>query len=295
MASPTNNRIAYGVGGCPRDCGGRQRLRTMRSDGSDDRLLTRVDFGCDTPTDWMGRRVLFVRECGLCRNVHWIGASGGTERQLTQHGPDDDYASRPQWLEGGRKVAYAEIGYSSPAGIFITNADGSGKRRLTEDTSVSAPSVSPDGRLIAFVATRRDRPPDVYVMRADGTHRRRVTDDVRGEGRLQWSPDGQRILFHSVDPSGGSRIYVVGRDGRGHRRLQPEGLKSGRDFDPYWSPDGEQIAFAGERRFYTPGSGYDLAYALFVMDAGGTTYRRVTDFEKNLRVWGWEPEAQPSR
>lgn len=54
----------------------------------------------------------------------------------------------PAWSPDGSKIAYAD--WVTPRGIYIMNADGSGKTRVGEQALSKAPAWSPDGSQIVF-------------------------------------------------------------------------------------------------------------------------------------------------
>jgi dipeptidyl aminopeptidase/acylaminoacyl peptidase len=125
---------------------------------------------------------------------------------------------------------------SKPGGqadIFVTNADGTGRRRLTNNPAKDiGPTWSPDGTKIAFISDR-DRAGDfeIYVMNADGSGVKRLTDAPGSSGFPAWSPDGSKIAFAS-DRAGDFEIYVMIADGTGVRRLTNDPAA---DLGPAWS------------------------------------------------------------
>lgn len=149
--SPKGGRIAFG-----RSNG----IWTMRADGRQQHRLTRN--GRDHEPAWSpnGRRIVFVRSKDVSMRTGdlWlVGANGGRARKLTQRGFD------PSWSPDGRTIAFEG---PSESGIFVINADGSGRHRLG---SGEDPSWSPDGRRIAFAGGG-----GIYVMDADGRNRRQI-------------------------------------------------------------------------------------------------------------------------
>lgn len=81
--------------------------------------------------------------------------------------------------------------------LFVMNADGSGRRNLTNTPDVHElyPQASPDGTKICFLADvheGRDTLRSVYYMNADGTDRKLVAEKAR---QPCWSPDGTKIAY----------------------------------------------------------------------------------------------------
>jgi Tol biopolymer transport system component len=100
------------------------------------------------------------------------------------------------------------------------------------------PNISPDGRSFVFVS-RKSGNLDIYFQRVGGENAINLTaDSEEGDFQPVFSPDGERIAFRSGRDGGG--VYVMGATGESVRRLTDFG------FNPTWSPDGTEIALAGE-------------------------------------------------
>jgi Tol biopolymer transport system component len=102
----------------------------------------------------------------------------------------------PAWSPDGTKIALASS--QGQFKVYVTEADGSGLRRITDSptttTYESDPAWSPDGKRLAFSKVRGD----IYTIKLDGTGLRQLTDtkDV-SEAEPAWSPDGKQIAFSS--------------------------------------------------------------------------------------------------
>jgi Tol biopolymer transport system component len=61
----------------------------------------------------------------------------------------------------------------------------------------------------------------------------------------RWSPDGTQIVFFDYQTGKPPRIYLASADGGTPQEMMPESTQG--QVDPFWSPDGNSLAFAGIR------------------------------------------------
>jgi Tol biopolymer transport system component len=122
---------------------------------------------------------------------------------------------------------------------------------------ISFARYSPDGSQIAFIKIPDTQTPftvgELWIMDVDGSNARKLTDADAGHGyAANWSPDGTRIAFvfrenpddESADQSSDSlisNIYIV--DVESEALTQVTHLENGRVETPFWSPDGNTLAF----------------------------------------------------
>jgi Tol biopolymer transport system component len=168
-----------------------------------------------------------------------------------------------QWSPDGTRIAWSRQG-----AIYVMNADGSDKRRLSPagEARPSAQPWSPDGRRLAYDYRRGDRSPwEVHVVGADGRSRRRL---AAGEHPM-WSPAGQKLSFLR-----GGNVWTIDADGSGTRRLTSDGR--GAQEGAVWSPDGTRLAAL--RRG-----------GLYVIAAGGGGQTRIS------RVGSLDRRSGPAR
>ena len=108
------------------------------------------------------------------------------------------------WSPDGKKITFTLGRY-----MYVINADGTNKKRLTTDGNNS--SWSPDGKKIVF-DSKRDGKREIYVMDTDGSHQKNLSNNPANDFNPVWSPDGKKIAFVS-DRDGNYEIYVMDADG----------------------------------------------------------------------------------
>jgi Tol biopolymer transport system component/polyisoprenoid-binding protein YceI len=129
-------------------------------------------------------------------------------------------AADPTLSPDGTRVAFSAFTKDGNNDVFVVDADGSGRTRLTAGPEYDlTPAWSPDGRRIAFA-----RDGDIYVMAPDGSDVARLTSGAARDAAPSWSPDGRRVAFVRSNETGRtragpSRIVVMRSDGSHERRV----------------------------------------------------------------------------
>ncbi|HEV2664952.1 MAG TPA: hypothetical protein VG324_08575, partial [Blastocatellia bacterium] len=100
--------------------------------------------------------------------------------------------------------------------IWVMNADGSNKRRVTKlDKASFAPYFFPDGKRIIFSSNlddERGRNFDLYTINVDGSGLERVTFNDTFDGFPMFSPDGRKIVFCSnrnAAKQGDTNVFIA--------------------------------------------------------------------------------------
>jgi len=166
--------------------------------------------------------------------LYWIRSSDGSGLEQVTSNPDGGDLPGDFSPDGDRLV-FVRLGGNGQAGIFVTNVDGSGLRRISPPgmlvDDIFGGSWSPDGSRILFVAREtEDHHKAIWVVNADGTspHQLRIEGTCGGPlsdpGSFgcyspSWSPDGTKIVFvrATPDPSAPAgffeNVYTVNADG----------------------------------------------------------------------------------
>ena len=227
--SPDGRRIAF-----LSERGLTSDLYVMDSDGGNVIRLT-SDNSKDSRPSWSpdGTKIVFSSSRWVNRNseIYVMDADGENEINLTNHKWDD---VRPSWSPDGSKIAFVSMRDGAvafePRHIFVMNADGTGRRNLTEDTGLTdsfSPTWSPDGSKIAFSSRIHWMTGDIYVMTADGEKLERLTDKEGNNRQPAYVRNGTRIAFES-NRDGDYKIYLMDTTGRNVVKLTktPPGIEN---------------------------------------------------------------------
>jgi Tol biopolymer transport system component len=200
-----------------------------------------------------------------------------TFSELSDHSPD------------GRTLAFQRFDFtgddSAPTQVWLTDADGTNARQLTDFADTDAyegafdPAFSPDGRTLAIDAVA-DGVPGIFLIparaakgklltEADAVRVTSAPDDTAFDSEPQFSPDGRWIVFtrFSIECAEGpdgcqTRIYKVRTNGKDLRLLVGPELNGSA---PDWHPTGLAIAFDVHDNTFAPNVGH-----IMVMLADGS-------------------------
>jgi TolB protein len=213
--SPDGSKIAFlSDRASPRTYG----IYVMNVDGTNVTRLTQFPSGI-TPlgVSWSpdGTKFAFTRnDCPSCgsqtRNVYTMNVDGSGLTKLTNATAQDAYYSRPDWSPDGRQIVFEEkTEFGGYVNLWVMNADGTGKRQLTDNSSTghdpgatdTRPSWSPDGTKIVFAHDYAGW--SIRTINPDGTGQTVLT-----AGAVDFNPSWQPIPVNHVRPRGASPLHV---------------------------------------------------------------------------------------
>jgi Tol biopolymer transport system component len=190
-----------------------------------------------------GKQIAFVRPFGR-RGLSHLFVIDAEGRGLHQVGSVATDSLGLSWSPDSSRIVFGDgrgISTIEPAGTGLAH--------------VTAKGLAPAwcGQRIVFM-----RPPQLFVMGVDGTRVHGLVPLRNGHGHLyslsapSCSRDGTRILFVRTDlrrifKPDGVKIQVVGSDGSNERTVIRVPFGQAEIMRPSWSPDGQQITFAGKR------------------------------------------------
>jgi dipeptidyl aminopeptidase/acylaminoacyl peptidase len=182
------------------------------------------------------------------------------------------------------KIVFAD--HPGQGYIYTVDPDGSSLSRLAKDAIL--PAVSPDGTKIAYNSFEQ-----IWVMDADGSNKRKLPlHSSRGASYMNptWSSDGTKLAFNinSVQ-TGLPDIYTSDADGSDLTNLTKN--PDGEEWQPAFSPNGQQICFTGGADSYNRGG-------IYVMNSDGSNPTRlagsnVDRYEDQYAAQGcdWSPDG----
>jgi len=238
-----------------------------------------IAFSSDRDGDW---------------EIFSMAPDGSNVRQVTQN---MSYDWAPSWSPDGQRLSFTSdyldgeisvlreeidgafvdttIEISGDREIYIINADGTGRTRITDNETITDgnPSWSPDGETIAFHSDAAGfDATDIYLVSVDGSDVRALTALGGVNWDPDWSPDGNKISFSSLLSEW--LIYTTNADGTGLTFLEA----AGSGWKPSWAPSGDQIAYASNRN-----GNWDI----YLSDDTGDNSRQLTtsSADENEPVW----------
>jgi dipeptidyl aminopeptidase/acylaminoacyl peptidase len=213
------------------------------------------------------------------RELYVVRRDGTGQRRLTFN---DLLERQPVWSPDGRQIAFAGL-KDGNWDIYTVDRTGAGLRRLTSDPARDDyPKWTSDGWLV-FQRGPFLCPCEAWIMAADGTREQRIDTGPGNAITPEPSPHGQLLAFAS-DRDGPSSLYTMPLNGGAVRRLTEAPGPAFGDFNPRWSPRGNEIAFLRDH----DGSDNDL----FVVRANDRNVRRLTATPERVEFWpSWSPDG----
>jgi TolB protein len=193
------------------------------------------EYTCDPAYSPDGTKLAFTSDQDGDYDIYVKDLASGQTTQLTNDGEEGGLPDRRSaWSPDGKKIVFDDQN-----DLWVMDADGSDRRRLTDTPDVSEwqAAWSPDATKIAFQSED-----DIWVMDADGSDRKNLTrTPTLQDGYASWSPNGRRIAWEKQSRADApADVWKMNADGSRKIRLT---FFAGYDGAPAWSPDGGKIAF----------------------------------------------------
>jgi len=226
-------------------------------------------------------KLYYVQQSGSNKEIWTMDYDGANQHAITHVG---SVSISPRVSPDNTRLAFSSLGrngfqirmYSLVLGRMVAFPEVGG-------TNVS-PAWSPDGREVAYSSSRTGDP-EIWISDASGNLARRVTSFRGPDVSPAYNPrTGAQIAWIS-GRTGLPQLYIMNTDGSGVQPMTDGGYAT----SPSWSPNGQVIAFAWDRK-YGPGApgGQDI----YVMEVATKKWIQLTHDGGRCDFPSWSPDGR---
>jgi TolB protein len=196
-------------------------------------------FGSSAAWSGNGQKISYLARSDRGVDSFQVSITGADKIRLTGYPLSD--IGHFKWSPDGLRIAFTADG-----DLYIINADGKNRRRLTVNGLCGDYSWSPDSSKIAFCSNNPDNNASMimYVAGPENYEPVKLLDSDQNTGPLfAWSPDSQKLLFVAL-AANSSDIFSTNADGSGISQLT---ANSGYNTFPSWSGNSLKIAYSSSK------------------------------------------------
>ncbi len=226
-------------------------------------------------------KIYFVKVNGADKEIWQMDYDGANQRPLTKLGT---VSLSPRISPDGSRLAFSSLGhdgfqirmFSLVLGRMV-NFTGAGGTNIT-------PAWAPNGKDIAY-SSSRSGDPEIWVSDANGALARRITSFRGPDVSPVYNPrTGSQIAWIS-GRTGLPQLYIMDTDGSAVQRMTDGGYAT----SVSWSPNGQFLAFAWDRK-YGPGApgGQDI----YIMEIATHRWIQLTHDGGRCDFPSWSPDGR---
>ena len=226
-------------------------------------------------------KIYFVKMIGGNKEIWMMDYDGANQHPVTHLGT---ISISPRVSPDNSRLAFSSLGrngfqikmYSLLLGRLVAFPELGG-------TNIS-PAWSPDGREIAYSSSRTGDP-EIWISDVNGSLARRITSFRGPDSSPTFNPKtGSQIAWIS-GRTGLPQLYIMDADGSAVQRMTDGGYAT----SPSWSPNGQVIAYAWDRK-YGPGApgGQDI----YVMEVATKKWIQLTHDGGRCDFPSWSPDGR---
>jgi TolB protein len=243
-----------------------------------DEIITRLGGGIPGIAE---THIFYVASRGGNKEIWQMDYDGQGAHQVTHLGT---ISLSPRVSPNNDRVAFASLERKGWAIRMFSLVLG----RVVSFPSMVGTTLSPawasDGSKIAFSASRSGDP-EIYTADANGGNVKQVTTFKGPDVSPTWNPKTNSQIAWCSGRTGLPQIYIMDSDGTSVQRLTDGGYAT----SPSWSPNGQFLAFAWNRK-YGPGApgGQDI----YIMDIASKRWTQLTHDEGRQDFPSWSPDGR---
>ena len=226
-------------------------------------------------------KLFFVKKVGADKDIWMMDYDGANQHQITHLGTD---VMSPRVSPDNSRLAFAALGkygfqlkmYSLILSRYVNFPTGAGNS--------ASPAWAPSGRELAYSAAPSGAF-DIWISDSAGNLARKVTSFRGGNISPVYNPrTGDQMALIS-GRTGLPQLYIMNSDGSSVQPMTDGGYAS----SPSWSPNGQFIAFAWDRK-YGPGApgGQDI----YIMEVATKKWWQLTHDGGRCDFPTWSPDGR---
>ncbi|HSY67647.1 MAG TPA: hypothetical protein VK813_03340 [Edaphobacter sp.] len=226
-------------------------------------------------------KIYYVKITGADKEIWQMDYDGANQQPLTHLGT---VSLSPRISPDSTRLAFSSLGkdgfqirmYSLVLGRMV-NFQGVGGTNLS-------PAWAPNGKEIAY-SSSRSGDPEIWISDANGALARRITSFRGPDVSPVYNPrTGSQIAWIS-GRTGLPQLYIMDTDGSAIQRMTDGGYAT----SVSWSPNGQFLAFAWDRK-YGPGApgGQDI----YVMEIATKRWIQLTHDGGRCDFPSWSPDGR---
>jgi TolB protein len=226
-------------------------------------------------------KIYYVSSSSGGKEIWSMDYDGADPRQVTRLG---SISISPRISPDNSRVAFSSLGkngwsikmYSLLLGRMVS-FDSPGGTTLS-------PAWSSDGAKLAFSSSVTGDP-EIYTSDPSGGGRHRLTAFHGPDVSPVWNPKSNAQIAWVSGRTGLPQIYLMDSDGANVQRMTDGGYAT----SPSWSPNGQFLAFAWNRK-YGPGApgGQDI----YIMDIASKRWIQLTHDSGRNDFPSWSPDGR---
>jgi TolB protein len=226
-------------------------------------------------------KIYYVSSRSGVKEIWGMDYDGQGEHAITHLG---EVSLSPHVSPDNSRVAFASLGrtgwtirmYSLVLGRMVSFPSPGG-------TTIS-PAWSADGAHLAF-SSDRSGDPEIWVSDASGGGAHRVTTFRGPDVSPCWNPKTNNQIAWVSGRTGLPQIYTMESDGANVQRLTDGGYAT----SPSWSPNGQFLVFAWDRKY---GPGAPGNQDIYVMDIASKRWVQLTHDAGRNDFPSWAPDGR---
>ena len=226
-------------------------------------------------------KIVYVKYNGPNKEIWEMDYDGANQHAITNLGT---ISLSPRISPDNSRVAFSSLGkngfqismYSLLLGRMVTFT-GAGGTNIT-------PAWAPNGKDIAY-SSSRSGDPEIWISDANGSLARRITSFRGPDVSPTFNPrTGSQIAWIS-GRTGLPQLYIMDTDGSAVQRMTDGGYAT----SVSWSPNGQFLAFAWDRK-YGPGApgGQDI----YIMEIATKRWIQLTHDGGRCDFPSWSPDGR---